>query len=359
MVIILNNKQNRSHPRKTQSLEQAQEKKSQQQNDQTYIIAQEDQKDILDVVGNNNRKDILVEADNGDFLPILGNKIVKFYEQKNLSRQQDGYIHIYEITNCLRQSLIYQQYPEEIRKLTIWDCMNFDHGLNSETVLVDILKSQSEDHSLSTEYQKDIDFAGISGHPDFIHGDWVFELKSVNKFKPLILSADSVKGYIRQVVYYMILLNIEKGRVIVKYNLPFFPEKVTEIAEDENFPDIKTPLYKLNFHQDTGQFPYYSIKVNIPLSAPIRQKVKNGLLEIVKPLYKQGDITKIPRLDGMLNGSNWKCSRYCKVREKCLQISDEQNDIEVRNIILNKHIDDQMDKRRVYGKRQDKHIDIS
>ena len=299
-----------------------------------------------------------MQADNGEFLPILGKKIIDYYEEKNRKRQQDGTIHIFEITNCLRQSLILQQYPEElVNKLTIWDTTNFDHGLNSETVLVDILESQRDDpDNVSTEYQRHIDFSGISGHPDWIEGDWVFELKSVNKFKPLILSNDSVVGYIKQIVYYMILLNIEKGRIIAKYNMPFFPEKVIEIAEDSEFPEIKTPLYKLNFHKDTGQFPYFTCRVDIPLSAPIRQKIKDGLLKVLKPLYQEGDITKFPRLDGCIDGSNWKCAKYCKVRDKCLELEDRQYDIEIKDILLNKHIEKQVDRKRVWGKRQDKNV---
>ena len=298
-----------------------------------------------------------MQADNGEFLPILGKKIINYYEEKNRKRQQDGTIHIFEITNCLRQSLIFQQYPEElVDKLTIWDTTNFDHGLNSETVLVDILESQRDDPSSSTEYQKHIDFSGISGHPDFIDGEWVFELKSVNKFKPLILSNDSVVAYIKQICYYMILLNIEKGRIIAKYNMPFFPEKVMDVVEDPNFPDIKVPLYRLNFHKDTGQFPYFTCRVDIPLSAPIRQKVKDGLLKVLKPLYQEGDITKFPRLDGAIDGSNFKCSHYCKVRDKCLELEDNQYDVEIKDILLNKHIEKQIDRKRVWGKRQDRNV---
>lgn len=257
----------------------------------------------------------------------------------------------------MRQSLIMQQYPQDIKDLTIWDTTNFDHGLSSETTLVNVLESQKEE-GLSTEYQRDIDFSGISGHPDYIEGEWVFELKSVNKFKPLILSDDSVKGYIRQVVYYMILMDIEKGRIVVKYNLPFFPVKAGDIIEDEDFPDIKTPVHKLEFHKETGQFPYFAVKVTIPLDAPIRQKVKDSLLNIVKPLYKQGDIAQFPRLDGCLDGSNWKCSRFCKAREKCLELPDEQYDLDIRNILLNKHIDEQVDRKRSFGKRKDKDVVI-
>lgn len=357
MVITINNhrqqppthlqdKQQQRHQEVRESSEPHQEKNTKPQNDQTLQNSQANQK-----------KGILVEADLGEYLPILGKKIITHYKQKNIQRQQDGTIHIYEITDCLRKSLILQQYPEEIEPITIWDCMNFDHGLLSEGVLVDIMKSQSGD--LSTEYQYNIDFSGISGHPDYIEGDWVFELKSVNKFKPLILSDESIKGYIRQVVYYMILMGIEKGRIVVKYNLPFFPEKVMEIAEDEQFPEIKTPLYKLNFHKETGQFPYFSVKVTIDKDDPIRAKVKMGLLNIVKPLYQEGDITKFPRLEGALEGVNWKCNNFCKARKKCMEIIDGQTDENIKNILLNKHIDEQMDKIRSYGKRQDKNVDIS
>jgi hypothetical protein len=315
-----------------------------------------------------NQKDILVTADLEEYLPILGKKIINHYKQKNLKRQKDGTIHIFEIINCLRQSLILQQYPEEIEGLNIWDTSNFDHGLNSETVLVDILESQKEE-GLSTEYQYDIDFSGISGHPDYIEGDWVFELKSVNKFKPLILSDSSVTGYIKQIVYYMILMDIEKGRVIVKYNMPFFPEIVAYDTEElyekiKSIPELskligdEQPFYKLRFHKDTGQFPYFEFRVDIPVTAPIRQKVKDGLLNILKPMYKKGDITKIPRLDGALDGSNWKCSKYCKAREICLNIEDNQTNTEIKSILLNKHIEAQVERVRSYGKRQDKNINL-
>lgn len=340
-----NNNNNQYHQEATESLEPLQERSTKPQNDQ---ISQDLQ--------TSPKKSILVSQDLGEYLPILCNKIITHYKEKNLKRQKDGSIHIFEIINCLRQSLIFQQYPEEIDPITIWDCMNFDHGLLSETVLVDILESQKEDKDSSTAYQHNIDFSGISGHPDYIEGDWVFELKSINKFKPLILSDESVKGYIKQVVYYMILMDIEKGRIIVKYNLPFFPEKIMEIVEDEQFPEIKTPLYKLNFHKDTGQIPYYTVKITIDPNDELRSKVKMALLNILKPLYEQGDITQIPRLDGAVEGTNYKCNTYCKARKKCMEIPDLQTDFNVRHIILNKHIEEQMDRIRVYGKRQDKFV---
>jgi len=351
MVIILGDN---NHPNRSQS--QHLNKHPQQQLQEKSTRSQNDQISPRQKLTNHQQKDILVTADLEEYLPILGKKIINHYTEKNKKRQQDGTIHIFEITNCLRQSLILQQYPQEVaNKLTIWDTTNFDHGLNSETVLVNIMESQ-KDQGVSTEYQYDINFSGISGHPDYIEGDWVFELKSVNKFGPLILSNSSVTGYIRQVVYYMILMGIEKGRVIVKYNMPFFPEKIIDVVEDPDFPDIKTPLYKLKFHKDEGQFPYFTFRVDIPLDAPIRQKVKDGLLNILKPMYKEGDISKFPRLDGALDGSNWRCSKYCKVRDKCMELPDEQYDTDIKDILLSKHIDEQVHRKRVYGKRMDRDV---
>lgn len=258
-----------------------------------------------------------------------------------------------------------EQYPDQVQENTIYDYVNFMQGLNSESAIVDILTTQADSSTEST-YQKDIDFSGISAHPDFLEGDVVFELKSTNKIKPLILSDDTVKGYIRQVVYYMILLDIEKGRIIVRYNLPYFPTYLKasdgikyQIQELNPDFDVLENIYVLKFHKDTGQFPFFTIKVNIPLQAPIREKVKKGLLEIVKPLYKEGDVTKIPRLDGMLDGSNWKCSKYCKVRDLCSEIEDKQIDPETRNVLLNKHIDNSMNKIKRFGRRKDKNIDIN
>ena len=182
MVITLEN----SHQSQSLNPRPNNQKKPSQPAQEKNIKSQSDQisnkqqltnpplKDILVTAGRNqSKKDILVQEDNESYLPILGKKILKHYTDKNLKRQQDGTIHIFEIINCIRQSLILQQYPEKIEGLSIWDTTNFDHGLNSEGVLVTILESQ-KDEVVSTEYQYDIDFSGISGHPDYIEGDWVF-----------------------------------------------------------------------------------------------------------------------------------------------------------------------------------------
>lgn len=310
----------------------------------------------------NPTKDVEVWVET-EYLPILGKKVKKFFDDLNAQRQKDGKIHIFEITDCLRKGMLIKQNPDAVQ-LTIWDYMNLIQGLLSEKKLVDILAYDSGTDE--TEYQKDIDFSGISAHPDYLEGDTVFELKSTNKIKPLILSDDTVKNYIRQVTYYMILMNIEKGRILVRYNLPHFPENVgrddefcAAIADKfHRFTGDDMTLYKLMFHKDTGQFPFFSIGLKIPLDAPVREMVKKGLLEITKPTWDLNDVSQLPRLDGSIEGINWKCNNYCTVKDLCHTLPDEQTDPIKRIVLLNKHLDNSVEK-KIFRGRKNQPVDIS
>lgn len=294
-------------------------------------------------------KDITVQVDS-EYLPILAKKIKKYFDDLNKERQNDGKIHIFEITDCLRKALLVKKYGAEIQ-LDIYDYMNLIQGLLSEQKLVEILASDQPPSS--TETQTNISFGDISGHPDYTETgeevEYVFELKSTNKIKPLILSDDTVKGYVRQVVYYMILMNIERGRILVRYNLPHFPEFVGKEIDDKT--GVEEAIYKLNYHKDSGQFPFFAVKLHLPLDAPIREYVKKSLIDIVTPIYLAGDVEQIPPLEGMREGTNWRCNNYCKVKEYCEKIPDRQNDIDKRYVLLNKHIDDSVNRVRFFGRK--------
>lgn len=283
------------------------------------------------------RKDILVEVDE-EYLATLGKKIKFYFDEKNKKRIEDGFIHIGDITDCLRKHMISKQNVDNIEN-SIYDYTNWMQGLNSESSLVEILSSTEE----GTEYQKHILSDGVTAHPDYIENEVVFELKSTNKISPFILSDDVLKGYVRQIVYYMVLMGFEKGRIIARYNLPYFPEYC---GKDETTGES---LYKLKFHKDTGQFPFFAVKITIPLDAPIRNEIKDGLLNILTPIYEKGDVALLPRLDNFPN--NWKCKTYCKVRNICELIPDE-TDPNNRDILLNKHIDEATNKVRRYGKKK-------
>jgi len=303
-------------------------------------------------------KDILVEVE-PDYLPILGKKIKQFFDEKNAKRREDslkGIIHIGNINGCIRQSMITEQYHDEI-EYTIYDYINFMDGLDSEKIIVKILDHGRNNINENGEYQKDIIFDNFVAHPDYIDNetDFLFELKSTNKIQPFILSDDVMKTYIRQIVYYLVLEGMVNGRILARYNLPYFPEYVGKDVHDDGTADN---LYKLVFHKESGQFPFFSTKLTIDHSAPSRERIKKELIETIKPLYLQGDITQIPVLDGKVEGKNWKCNSYCKVREICDRIPDLQTDPEKRYVLLNKHIDDATNKVKFSG-RKNQAVDIT
>lgn len=293
-------------------------------------------------------KDITVEVDS-EYLPILAKKIKKYFDDLNEKRHNDGKIHVFEITDCLRKALLVKKHAKDIT-LDIYDYMNLIQGLLSEQKLVEILASDQP--ASSTGYQTDINFGDISAHPDYTEQgevEWVFELKSTNKIKPLILSDDTVKGYVRQVTLYMILMNIERGKILVRYNMPFFSEYVGKEIDEST--GVEESIYKHKYHKDTGQFPFFTIKLHLPMDKPIRQYVKDTLLNIVTPVYLEGDVEQIPPLEGMKEGTNWKCNNYCKVKEFCEKIPDKQKDPNKRYVLLNKHIDDSVNRVRFFGRK--------
>lgn len=352
MVIVLNSQdsnKNRQHRQliPIESSEHPLEKKSKQEIDQTWQN------------WHPSLKDIHVEvADN--YLPIFGKKARAFFSVKNKQRLQDtkdGIIHIGNINGCIRQSMITEQYNDQL-EYNIWDLCNFMDGLDSEKIIVKILDHGRSNVDEKGEFQKNIEFDNFVAHPDYIDDEtaFIFELKSTNKTKPFILSDDTMKVYIRQIVYYMVLNDMEKGRIFARYALPFFPEYIGKDVDTQT--GVEEPIYKHRYHKDTGQFPFFACELEIKVDAPSRERIKKGLVEIVKPAYLAGDITQIPVLDGKAEGKNWKCNSYCKVKDICDTIPDLQTDQNKRYILLNKHIDDATDKVRKYGKRGDKNVEF-
>jgi hypothetical protein len=276
------------------------------------------------------------------------NKTKRFFTHRDIQRKIDsknGKIHIGNITNCIRQSMITEQYQDRVPDREIWQYIEFMDGLGSEDSIVNILKWDKEEGQ--TEFQRDLEYDDFVGHPDFIDfkddlekDTVIFELKSSKTIKPLILSDDKVKKYIRQLAYYMVMMDIEKGRILVRYHLPYFIEHVgVDETTDSNGNVIKKePLYKLRFHRDTKQFPFFSIKLSLPLDSPNRRYIKEGLSTVIKPIYQKGDITQVPVLEGFPD-SNWYCRSYCPVLDICKAIPDKQTDLHKRFVLLNNYVD--------------------
>ena len=282
-----------------------------------------------------------------DYLRQLSQKIRDYFEKRNLERIHDGKIHISDLTYCMRKAIIGRKWPEKV-KMTIDDYVVFMDGLGSEKMLVEILNDDAPEGS--TEYQKDVAFDEFSAHPDYVdENQTVFEFKTSNTIQHIVLSNDILKSYIRQTVYYMTLMGITEGKILVRYKRNEFPEYIAKDDIDcflisdpkHKFVNDNKPMFKLIKHKDIGQFPFFAAKVELKYDAAVRSKITDGLINVIKPLYKTGDIEKLPRLENY--PVNWKC-QYCNVKDICDQIPDLQMDQYKRNILLNKHIDNTVNK---------------
>ncbi len=289
-------------------------------------------------------KEIDIEVD-FDYLSTFGKKVKKKFMDSNRKRAEDtknGILHAGNIVGCLRQAMLTEQNLDYIaEKYNIWDYVDFMDGNGSENAIVSILDHDKDPDKLG-QYQLDVHFDDFTAHPDYIEDDGtVLELKSSKKIKPFILSEETVKKYIRQLALYMILTDNENGKILARYARPDFPEYVGKQIDEKT--GVEENLYILRFHRDTGQFPFWAVKVTIKMDAKIRENIKKAMIEITAPLYKAGIVSKIPMLDDKEN--NWACQKYCKVKELCDQTPDEQTDPNARYVLLNKHLDDAMNKK--------------
>lgn len=341
-------------------------------------VAVEQSPDKNDLIYLNLEKDVKVRV-NSKYLSKFGKRIKKKFMDSNKKRAEDsknGIIHAGNTVGCIRQAMLSEQNLEFLAdKYNIWDYVDFMDGNGSESAIVSILDHDKDPDKLG-DYQLDVKFEDFTAHPDYIDDDGVvLELKSSKKIKPFILSEETVKKYIRQLTLYLILTDKTEGVILARYARPDFPEYVrTKVYDKETGEydysamdrimelntlnkDLKREdnLYKLVFHRESGQFPFWAVSVEIEADAKSREIVKRAMKEVTAPLYKAGDITQIPILED--KETNWACQKYCKVKELCDQTPDLQKDPNKRFVLLNKHIDQALDK-EVSRERRNQPVDI-
>lgn len=270
---------------------------------------------------------IIIEEDK-EFLEEYTKAAIDLYEQNNLVRKNNGLHNIGDGTFCARKSLIPYVFPSRAG-LDIYEVGNFLRGLGTEHATVLVLDHMNK--TKKTNFQLNLVFGDITGHPDYVvDGEHVFEIKSTNVQSDLTIDSPNLKSYTRQVVYYMLLTGISDGKVIVSYGLPFTMDY-----------DRDTKTYTVAHRQRENKSPYFMYKLHITEDEPLRKTIRTILTDKIKPAFdravKERDLTIIPVLDEKKK-RDWKCV-YCKHKKICDMVPDKQEDRELRDILLNKHID--------------------
>jgi hypothetical protein len=270
---------------------------------------------------------IIIKEDK-EFRKQFEDAAIKLYEENNIKRGADPYHHIGDGTFCARKSLIPYVFPSRAG-LDIYEVGNFMRGLGVEHATVIVLDYMNKLNK--TNFQLNVVFDDITGHPDYVvDGEHVFEIKSTNVQDDLTIHSSNLKSYTRQVVYYMLLTGISKGKVIVSYGLPF---------RMVYHKDIKK--YEVFYREKENKSPYFMYSLEITEDEPLRKTIRTILTDKIKPAFDKAvinrDLTIIPVLDERKK-YDWKCM-YCKHRKICDMIPDKQEDQELRGYLLNKHID--------------------
>ncbi|MGA9296761.1 MAG: hypothetical protein WBV72_05085, partial [Nitrososphaeraceae archaeon] len=140
---------------------------------------------------------------NNEFTELLQRNLKARYEE---GKRIDSIAHVSDIipTTCIRKQYYARKFPdnESISNETVH---HFVRGESSEFVI-----TQLADMGVA---QANIEMDGIVAHPDIMTGnkDTIVELKDTVAGKRLDFYDETFRSYLRQLLYYLVMTNIEKG----------------------------------------------------------------------------------------------------------------------------------------------------
>lgn len=129
------------------------------------------------------------------------------------SELKEPKIHGSDLLWCLRKSYYQKMEP---RVLTEEEIFKFFKGNVSEHIITEMVYPGSE-----YKKQNRIEGLGIISHPDIMSSDIIIELKQTDKFKevdPDDKSFNSFISYCTQILYYMCITNIKRGKIIINHS---------------------------------------------------------------------------------------------------------------------------------------------
>lgn len=247
---------------------------------------------------------IELSKDNG-FPERLKEKLKNRYLKRNRS---EDIIHVSDITtySCIRKAYFARKNPE-LNNITDTDLDHFLRGESSEMVITNLA-----DIGIA---QKELEFDGIIAHPDILNDDLnlIIELKDTNYNKKLDIHDEKFKGYLKQLLYYLVISGYEFGILSIRYS----SKKMTFIKRNENGDEY----YFVPINSDMPKIESWKIK--LPKDDFLRDLLKNELIrrkKLLQEALKSNKVTILPRLREDLRNSH--CMR-CKFFSECMKETNE------------------------------------
>ena len=230
------------------------------------------------------------------------NLINKLVEEYSKTKRVDSVTHVSDIIpapHCIRLAFYSRRFPED----NIIDASSVGHFIRGQASEYAITKLASAGIS-----QLDVTFSTtVKGHPDIASKEVIYELKDTTHLDRLKFEDHQFKSYLRQLLYYMVMTNREKGIISIKYNTPqlIFQRRVKE-----------GELYLKPYGSRPG---IESWDIYLALDDPVRQKIKDEIVQREKmfqtALHTQ-KVDDLPRLPTEFLKS--KCE-YCPYKKRCFK----------------------------------------
>ena len=253
---------------------------------------------------------------NPEFTNLLQKNLMSKHEEK---RRRDNTVHVSDIipTTCIRKQYYSRKFPD-MDPLSNESVHHFVRGESSEFII-----TQLADLGVA---QANIEMDGILAHPDIMsskgddHGvssgnGVIVELKDTVNGRHLDFYDDTFRSYLRQLLYYLVMTNIEKGIISIRYNI----KELIWIKSDSEGDYFFRPYNA----KDVG---IESWEVLLPSSDIARQILKNEMVRrknLFLKALEENDVSILPRL--IDDAKRSKCP-YCPFYDKCINQDSETNE---------------------------------
>jgi hypothetical protein len=229
-------------------------------------------------------------------------------------RNEDDPVHVSDLTSgCIRKSWYRRKFPEQDTVDTT-TALHFLRGIASQYALTQLLNLERTEVPITSSDSE------IVGHVDAMlregSKDCVVEMKSTNSMSHYDIDDDTFKNYLRQIFYYLILTDLEKAYLIIKYEqheMRFFKkdkEGNSHYIRERDHKPASIETWEIILTRDSIE----------------HQKLKSEMMEaksIFLESLQKSDVSMLPRLTGTPRFI--KC-RTCQFYQKCFQEDTQSTD---------------------------------
>lgn len=242
-----------------------------------------------------------------EFTRLLLKNLMSKHEQK---RRQDNTVHVSDIipTTCIRKQYYSRKFPD-MDPLSDQSVHHFVRGESSEFVITQLA-------GLGVA-QADIEMEGIVAHPDIMSLEEcvIIELKDTVSGRRLDFYDNTFRAYLRQLLYYMVMTNIEKGIISIRYNV----RELRWIRSDSEGDYFFRPFNA----KDVGIESWEAFLASDDI---VRQLLKNEMVRRKNLFLKalnENNVSILPRL--IDDAKRSKCPS-CPFYDKCVNQDPESDE---------------------------------